>query len=393
MSNNDDSLMGKRKDAFLRIESGDEESSSDSENESDVVMEVDVSGVSERANVKRRRKETGDCVWRDFDCGGQLIHGSESCYLDENAKTVCFCKPPPKANYAQQFYLMQYVLSKKMHLVQKDILKEWMNFALFLFQTPEFQTVQSVKGTQLKSRMLDILKDVAVNHQRHTPYNDLVRGIQKAINAVTKETAEIKSTKTHFSHMMAPVITLPKRALHEPSKQSDSVCSDYECDMRNTSSSSSSAVFSSPSPHPYTVLTSKHAAQGVRAIGDLEHGIPPPLVIPRKSGGVQLPAGTSRADGLRQNADGWLQKEEMLMRNLVDTENRKLLIDEQRVKNEAKKLENEERMLEMFRASMQSRGEVPVMLNVPVAFNDDGSVRLSHTVVDTNGVTHRVYDV
>jgi hypothetical protein len=254
--------------------------------------------------------------------------------------------------------------------------------------------------------MIDILRDVASNHKRHTPYNQLVIGIQKAMNLVARQVAEIKSTKTYFGHLVAPVIALPKTSAVPMEGNDLNSGEQFEAEEERihqervatagSSTSSSSSSSAATSRREFTILTSKHPAQGVGAIGDLARGVPPPLIIPRKGAADPRPAGTCRADTFRQNADGW-HKEDMLMRNLVDTENRKLAIDEQRVQNETKKLANEERMqsavLEMFRASMKTRGEVPVFHEVPTTFNDDGSVRLSHTVVDTDGVTHRMYDV
>jgi hypothetical protein len=142
MNVSNDSLMGKRSAAFIRSENLSEGEDESSDSDDDNLLSVNVSSSSGPPNVKRQRKETGDCIWKEGNCGGQLIHGSEYCFIDtESDKTVCFCKPPPKINYAQQFYFMQYVLLKKMHLLKPgDIVKGWMTFAVFLFQTPEFQS-------------------------------------------------------------------------------------------------------------------------------------------------------------------------------------------------------------------------------------------------------------
>jgi hypothetical protein len=80
-------------------------------------------------------------------------------------------------------------------------------------------------------------------------------------------------------------------------------------------------------------------------------------------------------------------------------------MEEQRVKNETQRLINETQtqlnMQELIRMAFGAHGAVvvpPVPAVVPVVaptvyYNPDGTVRLSHIIVDTEGVEHRVFDV
>jgi hypothetical protein len=153
--------------------------------------------------------------WRLPYCGGADIHGTPSCFYDEEKdewKCECECKPV-NYNYEAHFYLATEIEEKKCHLNTpgQKIGKKWEDLQRDIFgPRGRFQSWKPIEAETLKSKFTKMLKEIEGRHglvsgfETHasydanpdgSPYDTLMLKLYYEIQNQEKEEEEKKEKK------------------------------------------------------------------------------------------------------------------------------------------------------------------------------------------------------
>ena len=89
--------------------------------------------------------------WRQACCGGQTVHGSIECRTNIAGNFVCKCTKQPSLNYPLLYRLGVLVNQSKVHLVEKDVVKQWQKFVVdVVFEDSAFADYNIVTGAAIR---------------------------------------------------------------------------------------------------------------------------------------------------------------------------------------------------------------------------------------------------